>query len=91
MVLPLRKILIALSAAAIIGCGKAPPMTSPIEALADEYLAAWIEQDSLMGTYYSIAGSRHDRLPDNSLAGLTEWQQQEDDWLARFEAIEKPA
>ncbi len=64
---------------------------SPIETLADEYLAAWMEQDSLMGTYYSIEGSRHDRLPDNSLAGLTAWQQQEDAWLARFEAIEKPA
>ena len=44
-----------------------------------------------MGTYYSIEGSRHDRLPDNSLAGLTAWQQHEDAWLARFEAIEKPA
>ena len=44
-----------------------------------------------MGTYYSIAGSRHDRLPDNSLAGLIAWQQQEDAWLARFDAIEKPA
>ena len=44
-----------------------------------------------MGTYYSIEGSRHDRLPDNSLAGLTAWQQQEDAWLARFDAIEKPA
>ena len=44
-----------------------------------------------MGTYYSIEGSRHDRLPDNSLAGLTAWQQHEDAWLARFDAIEKPA
>ncbi|MDA9219261.1 DUF885 domain-containing protein [Luminiphilus sp.] len=66
------------------------PANSPIETLADEYLEAWMEQDSLMGTYYSIAGSRHDRLPDNSLAGLTAWQQQEDAWLARFKAIEKP-
>ena len=78
----------------LAGCHDPSPTTpenSPIEALADEYLAAWMEQDSLMGTYYSIEGSRHDRLPDNSLAGLTTWQQQEDAWLARFETIEKPA
>ena len=77
----------------LVGCHDPSPTTpenSPIETLADEYLAAWMEQDSLMGTYYSIAGSRHDRLPDNSLAGLTAWQQQEDAWLARLEAIEKP-
>ena len=67
----------------LAGCHDPSPTTpenSPIETLADEYLAAWMEQDSLMGTYYSIEGSRHDRLPDNSLAGLTAWQQKKDAW-----------
>ena len=38
---------------ALAGChdpSPATPENSPIEALADEYLAAWMEQDSLMGT-----------------------------------------
>ena len=37
----------------LAGCHDPSPTTpenSPIEALADEYLAAWMEQDSLMGT-----------------------------------------
>jgi len=91
--LPARLLLTLGLSLTLAGCHDPSPLSSansPIETLADEYLEAWMEQDSLMGTYYSIAGSRHDRLPDNSLAGLIAWQQQEDAWLARFDAIEKP-
>ena len=49
-----------------------------------------MEEDGLMGTYYAIEGSRHDRLPDNSLAGLTAWQEKEDAWLARLQGITAP-
>ena len=49
-----------------------------------------MEEDALMGTYYAIEGSRHDRLPDNSLAGLTAWQQKEDAWLSALEGIPAP-
>ena len=55
-------------------CAETTPPPSAIEQLADEYLEAWMEEDALMGTYYSIEGARHDRLPDNSLAGIAAWQ-----------------
>jgi uncharacterized protein (DUF885 family) len=67
-----------------------PPAQSAIEILADDYLAAMMKQDPLMGTYYSIAGARHDHLPDNSLTALAEWAAQEDAFLARLNAIEPP-
>ena len=50
------------------------PEVSRIEALADEVLAATMERYPSMGTYYSIEGARHDRLFDNSLEALAEWQ-----------------
>ena len=54
---------------ALTACTDSTPPPSAIEQLADEYLEAWMEDDALMGTYYAIEGSRHDQLPDNSLAG----------------------
>ena len=91
---PARLLLAIGFALALAACNDPPSpssASSAIETLADEYLEAWMETDALMGTYYSIEGSRHDRLPDNSLPELAAWQQKEDAWLARFEAIEKPA
>ena len=57
---------------------------SDIEALADEYLAAIMERFPAMGTQLGIEGARHDRLYDNSLEALADWQQREDGWLARL-------
>ena len=48
------------------------PEISAVEALADEYLAALFEREPTLGTFYSIEGSSHDRLPDNSLEALSE-------------------
>ena len=78
-------------ALALAACDNPPPPTSAIEQLADEYLAELMESDALMGTYYSIEGARHDRLPDNSLAGISAWQAKEDAWLAELERIGTPA
>jgi len=66
------------------------PEISAIEALADEVLEATMERYPAMGTYLGIEGARHDRLFDNSLEALAEWEQQEDDWLARVNAIPAP-
>ena len=52
-----------------------------IEEIADEFLAATLERNPNMGTYYAIEGARHDRLYDNSLDALAEWQAREDAWL----------
>ena len=73
------------------GCAEPAPPPSTIEQIADEYLAGLMESDALMGTYYSIEGARHDRLPDNSLSGIAAWQQKEDMWLARLKLIGAPA
>ena len=71
-------------------CAEPTPAPNAIEQLADEYLAAWMEQDPTMGTYYDLPGARHDRLPDNALTALAAWDAKEDAWLARLEGIAPP-
>ena len=84
----------------LLACGTetAPESTPPnsattarnIEAIADEYLAALFERFPTMATSYSIPGARHDRLFDNSLAALSDWQAREDAWLEALLAIGEP-
>ena len=62
-----------------------------IETIADEYLAAMLERYPEVATSYSIEGARHDRLFDNSLDALAEWQKREDEWLAELGGIGEPA
>jgi uncharacterized protein (DUF885 family) len=66
------------------------PAQRSIETIADEVLAAWLIRYPSMATSYSIAGARHDRLFDNSLEALAEWQAREDAWLAELDAIGEP-
>ncbi len=72
-------------------CSKTAPAPSAIEQLADDYLAAMMEQDPLMGTYYAIEGARHDQLPDNSLPALAAWESKEDALLERLRVIAPPS
>jgi uncharacterized protein (DUF885 family) len=67
------------------------PATRSIETIADEILAAMLVRNPTMATSYSIAGARHDRLYDNSLDALAEWQDREDAWLAELDEIGEPA
>jgi uncharacterized protein (DUF885 family) len=62
-----------------------------IEAIADEFLAAFLERFPEMGTWYLLPDARHDRLMDNSLAAIAAWQAREDAWLAELDAIGTPA
>jgi uncharacterized protein (DUF885 family) len=62
-----------------------------IEAIADEALAGMMERNPSMATSYAIEGARHDRLFDNSLEALSQWQAREDAWLAELDAIGEPA
>ncbi len=89
MISPLRMGLLA-AVLFITACSQPAPPPSAIERLADEYLDSLMESDALMGTYYSIEGARHDRLPDNSLAGIAEWQAKEDAWLVRLNGMGAP-
>lgn len=96
--------LIALGLLALSACEPQAPTPVPIppeqtvvvleqrsiEAVADEYLAALLEYTPEMGTYYSLPGSRHDRLTDNSLAALAAWQQRQDAWLMELDSIGTP-
>jgi len=73
---------------AIEGAVEEPPRN--IETIADEYLAAMLERYPEEATNYSIKGARHDRLFDNSLDSLTNWQKREDQWLAELAVIGEP-
>lgn len=95
-----RLLLVLASLLLAAACGRSPepasrPASEPatrqsIEAIADEYLAAWLERNPTMATYYSIPGARHDRLFDNSPEALGAWEQREDAWLAELDAIGEP-
>jgi uncharacterized protein (DUF885 family) len=68
----------------------AEPAHRSIETIADEFLAAMLERNPTLATSYLIEGARHDRLFDNSLQALAEWQAREDIWLAELDAIGEP-
>jgi uncharacterized protein (DUF885 family) len=86
-----RTLMAATLLLATASCGELGNHSRSIEEIADEYLAALLQRRPDMGTYYSIPGARHDRLPDNSLESLAAWQQREDAWLAELEKIGTPA
>ena len=89
-----RPLLAFVAMLVLVSCSSETPESEPevsaIEALADELLAATMERYPAMGTYYSIEGASHDRLYDNSLDSLKEWQAREDAWLAELNAITAP-
>ncbi len=66
------------------------PAHRSIEEVADEFLAATLERTPTMGTYYAIEGARHDRLYDNSLDALAEWESRQDAWLKELNTIGAP-
>ena len=62
-----------------------------IEAVADDFLAAMFYRYPAFATSLALEGARHDRLLDNSLQALADWQALEDGWLAELEAVGEPA
>jgi uncharacterized protein (DUF885 family) len=58
-----------------------------VRQLADSYLTAYFEQHPDEATLDGVANTRHDRLPDNSPATLTRWQQRENSWLETLKRI----
>jgi uncharacterized protein (DUF885 family) len=59
-----------------------------VKAFADGYLDGYFQRNPDAATYYGIAGTHHDRLPDNSLAALKAWEAKEDAWLTEAKAID---
>jgi uncharacterized protein (DUF885 family) len=88
-----RWLLVGLAAAAG-ACAQAerPPDPEPsdarVRALADAYLEGYFDRNPDEATSYAVAGRRHDRLPDNSIAALGAWQAKEDAWLAEARQID---
>src|SRR4051812_35370872 len=83
-------------AVALAGCGRPSPQTADraqpadatVKQLADAYVAGYLERNPDQYTYFGIPGSRHDRLPDNSLAAQRAWEAKEDAWLTEVRAID---
>ncbi|MGA8203091.1 MAG: DUF885 domain-containing protein [Woeseiaceae bacterium] len=99
--LTVARLLLVLSALGLASaCGRSsepaskaasePAPRRSIEAIADDFLAAYLERYPTLGTYYSIPGARHDRLFDNSPEALGAWEDREDAWLAELDAIGEP-
>jgi uncharacterized protein (DUF885 family) len=100
---PILSLLICLI---VLGCSEQPESSVPvpdkplnisalaaprsIEAIADEFLAAYLERHPEIGTNYGLPDARHDRLFDNSPAALVEWQTREDAWLQELDLIGAP-
>ena len=62
-----------------------------IEAIADDYITAYLERYPTAPTYYALPGYRHDRLTDMSPEAVRTWQRRQDETLALLESIGRPA
>ena len=64
---------------------------SPIESIADAYVDALLKRYPSMATAYDLPDWRHDRLFDNSQAGLQRWHDQEDAFSRAVGALPAPS
>jgi uncharacterized protein (DUF885 family) len=90
-----RRAVIAAFAAASFACGggAAPdttraPADAQVKQVADDYLAAYFDRSPETATLYGVPGRHHDRLTDNSLTALKQWEAREDGWLAQLKQID---
>ncbi|HEX6159783.1 MAG TPA: DUF885 domain-containing protein [Thermoanaerobaculia bacterium] len=59
-----------------------------VTALADAYMAAYYERFPEQATMAGIAGARHDRVTDNSAAGIARWQAVQDAFLTLLAEVD---
>ena len=84
--------LVALACA--FACGDAPPAGDPqarVLAIGDELVAESFEQFPGRLARLRPPGASHDRLPDDSLAGVAERQRRQDAWLSELREIDPAA
>jgi uncharacterized protein (DUF885 family) len=62
-----------------------------VNALADEYFSAWVRTFPLSATFSGVPEAPNDRLEDNSLAALREWEKREDRWLDELRQVNADA
>ena len=65
----------------------APDAARRVNALADEYFAAWLETFPLSALFSGVPEAPTDRLEDNSLAATRAWQRREDRWLDELRKV----
>ena len=82
---------VVLAALVLIQGRDVDSLAAYVRQLTASYLAANFERHPDEATLDGVAGMRHDRLPDNSLAALARWQRREDDWLAELRRIDPEA
>ena len=86
--------LAALLALTICSCNNqpqppaAPPSDAHVKALADAYLAAYLDRFPENITQFGIPNRRQDKLTDNSADAIKTWQSREDAWLAEVKQID---
>ncbi len=76
------------------GCGDAPrtgDSEARVLAIGDELVAESFEQFPGRLARLRPPGARHDRLPDDSLAGMAERQRRQDAWLRELRGIDPAA
>ncbi len=66
----------------------ADSLAREVTALADESFAEALRTFPEFATQLGLPGFRHDRLSDNSLAGLAAWRAREDAWLERVRRMD---
>lgn len=86
---------VVLASALCVACTSAPrenPKPEPADArareLADAYLNAYFERNPETATVYGIPGRHHDKLSDNSLTALRDWEAKEDALLEQASGID---
>ena len=100
--MPLMKRVTYLAICALAACTNEAPapaaVTEPgeapgpdIEAIADDYIAAYLQRYPETATYYGLTEYRHDKLTDMSPDAVKAWQRKQDATLALLEGIGRPA
>ena len=85
---------LVLAVCVALSCRAAPEVEGPdarVLAIADAYVADVFEERPGAVARLRPPDARHDRLPDDSLAGVAARQAQRSDWLAELRGIERSA
>jgi len=61
-----------------------------VDAIADDYWAAWVQTFPLGALFSGVPNAPNDRLGDNSIAATRAWEKREDRWLEQMHQV-KPA
>jgi uncharacterized protein (DUF885 family) len=77
-----------LTALLVLQAGADSLAAARVRQLADTYLTAYFERHPDEATLAGVAKGPHARLPENSPAVFTRWQEREDDWLSQLKRLD---